>query len=93
MIIRNIGCISTTGLEDGYKKINQDKLCVLAQFLEPQQSFFAALDGHGPSGAPKRNLSAITNCQLQCGFAVRLCIAASTDTCICLERLDTQRRR
>lgn len=75
MIIRNIGCISTTGLEDGYKKINQDKLCVLAQFLEPQQSFFAALDGHGPSGAPSAIFpqSRTANCSaaLQCGSALR----------------------
>jgi hypothetical protein len=62
-IIQNIGCISITGLEDGYKKVNQDKVCVLAQFLDPEQSFFAALDGHGPSGA---HISASTNmaCQL-----------------------------
>ena len=49
-IISNIGCISITGKEPGYKKVNQDKVCVLAQYLSPHQSFFTALDGHGPHG-------------------------------------------
>ena len=39
-----------TGKEPGYHKINQDKVCVLAQYLSENQSFFTALDGHGPQG-------------------------------------------
>ena len=48
--VSDVGCLSQTGQEPGFKKTNQDNCLAFEKFLRHGQSLYAVFDGHGPNG-------------------------------------------
>lgn len=80
----HVACMSKTGCEPGYKKVNQDNCFAFEKYITPDQALFRVMDGHGPNG---RGLP----CRLTQQCSARQCSAGRMVGCNTVKRSAVQR--